>query len=73
MNTAILLLILIITWLLSLTVSFMGGFYYCQMKRYTRKSKSLTEAEKKEHRQNQIEFENFMNYNGRPQDVIGDE
>lgn len=73
MNTAILFLILLIVWLFSVIFSFVGSFYYCRIKKPTDKTKAPTEAEKREYKRNQIEFENFMNYNGRPQDVINDE
>jgi hypothetical protein len=60
-------------WLFSVMLSFVGGFYYCRIKKPTDKTKTLTAGEKAEYKRNQIEFENFMNYNGRPQDVINDE
>ena len=57
---------------MSLIASFVAGFYYKLKKKPFNKTKPLTEAEKREFKRIQAEYENFMNYNGTPQDVISD-
>lgn len=75
MQTALILMNLIIIWIISLSLAFMGGFYYSIKKRAAQKpkalqseNKALTEEEKKEQR----EYENFLSYSGKPQEGINE-
>lgn len=70
MNTALLLLILLMVWLFSLAVSFVAGFMCWRIKKRTSNTKPLTEQEKREIERNQREYENFMTYSGKPQNAI---
>lgn len=72
MDTAILYLILTILWLISLVVSFVGGFYLCRIKKRTTKPKKPTKAEINEMEQLRKEYENFMSYDGTEQNAIND-
>ena len=53
-------------------ISFAGGFYLGKKKRPEPRVSEPSEEDKRQIERNRKEFENFMNYNGRPQDAISD-
>lgn len=63
---------LVITWAISLVFAFVGGFWVKLRKRPSPAAKEPTEAEKKAIRKQQKEQENFMTYDGTPQNAIND-
>jgi hypothetical protein len=63
---------LVITWAISLFFAFVGGFWVKLRKRPSSAAKEPTEDEKKAIRRQQKEQENFMAYDGTPQNAIND-
>lgn len=59
-------------YLIICAISFVGGFYLGKKKKPQPIQNEPSEEEKRKIERNRREFENFMNYNGRPQDVIND-
>lgn len=70
---AMFIFLLFLVWLLTMGVSFAVGFAYARRRKPRPEPKQISEEEMRESRRNQKELENFMNYNGRPQEIINEE
>ncbi len=65
-------LLVVMIWEISLVLAFVAGSRFKGKKRPAAESKSLTEEEKRAFGRMLKEQENFMNYDGTPQDAIND-
>ncbi len=65
-------ILIVMIWEVSLVFAFLGGFALKNKKRPTPQEKPLTKEEMKVFRRAQKEQDNFMTYDGTPQDVIND-
>lgn len=72
METAIILFQMLLIWLFSLLLAFVGGCLYSRIKKPISNKKTHTSENKAINEKEQKEYENFMTYNGRPQNVISD-
>lgn len=73
MTIAVIFLIMVIVWVLSVVAAFLLGFYSKSKEKTPPTPKELTQAEIKEIEKIRKEYENFMAYNGTPQDAINGE
>jgi hypothetical protein len=69
---AIITAFVLLIYLILCGISFVGGFYLGMKERPEPIPNEPSEEEKRQIERSRREFENFMNYNGRPQDVIND-
>lgn len=69
---AIITAFVLLIYLILCGISFVGGFYLGKKKRPESTTNEPSAEEKRQIERSRREFENFMNYNGRPQDVIND-
>lgn len=72
METAIILFQMLLIWLFSLLLAFVGGCLYSRIKKRTPKQKPHTAKDTDEFKKAMREYENFLTYTGQPQDVIND-
>ena len=72
MEAAIILFQMLLIWLFSLLLAFAGGYLYSRIKKPNPKKKAHTSENKAINEREQREYENFMTYNGRPQEAISD-
>lgn len=73
MIIAVIFLILVIVWALSVVAAFLVGFHSKGKEKTPPTPKEPTQAEKKEIEKIRKEYENFMAYDGTPQDAISGE
>jgi FtsZ-interacting cell division protein ZipA len=64
--------ILIILWEISLILSFLSGFWLGRKKKFVSKQKTAEVKNKSDTNRQIKESENFLSYDGTPQDVIND-
>ena len=68
MHYAITLMILILCWVITVAISFVGGFFLSKaVKRMNKATKKENGIQEDENPQEKREYENFMNYRGVPQ------
>ena len=65
-------ILIVMLWEISLVLAFTGGFLCRKRKRPIAQDTPLTEEEKKVFRRIKKEQENFMTYDGTPQNAIND-
>jgi hypothetical protein len=64
--------LLVMIWEVSLVLAALGGFLYKNKKRPTPQEKPTTDEEKRAFCRMQKEQDNFMTYDGTPQEAIND-
>ena len=69
---AIIILLFFMIWIMTLALAFIGGFLYKGRTKPKFRTKKPTEADIRKAKRMQKEVENFMNYNGIPQEAIND-
>lgn len=69
---AVIIVLFLIVWIVTVALAFVGGFLYKGKKKHLTEPKKPTEADIRKAKRMQKEVENFMTYNGIPQEAIND-